>query len=97
MKRICALLTLITLFAAFNLRVDQAQILRLTPSFIYEAGLIVSIAVAFVPQMVLSAREIREAQRIRGHRMRRVRDMLPFLMALLTMISIVLLVICFSS
>jgi energy-coupling factor transport system permease protein len=79
-----SLLTLLTLFAAFNLRVDQAQILRLTPSFIYEAGLIVSIAVAFVPQMVLSAREIREAQRIRGHRMRRLRDMLPFVIALLT-------------
>ena len=32
----------------------------------------------------VSAREIREAQLIRGHRMRRLRDMLPFLMALLT-------------
>lgn len=79
-----SLLTFITLFAAFHLRVRQAQILRLTPAFIYEAGLIVSIALTFVPQMMISAREIREAQRIRGHRMRRVRDMLPFLMALLT-------------
>lgn len=78
------LVVLIVLFAAFNLRVDQAQLLRLTPAFIYEAGLIVSIALTFVPQMMLSAREIREAQLIRGHRMRRVRDMLPFVMALLT-------------
>jgi energy-coupling factor transport system permease protein len=78
------LLTLLTLFAAFNLSISQAQILRLTPAFLYEAGLIVSIALTFVPQMMSSAREIREAQRIRGHRMRRVRDMLPFLMALLT-------------
>jgi energy-coupling factor transport system permease protein len=79
-----SLVTLITLFAAFNLRVGQAQMLRLTPAFIYEAGLIVSIALTFVPQMMISAREIREAQRIRGHRMRRLGDMLPFLMALLT-------------
>ncbi|TEU11479.1 MAG: energy-coupling factor transporter transmembrane protein EcfT [Anaerolineales bacterium] len=78
------LLTLIALFATFNLQVNQAQILRLTPAFIYEAGLIVSIALTFVPQMMISAREIREAQLIRGHRIRRPRDMRPFLMALLT-------------
>jgi energy-coupling factor transport system permease protein len=78
------LLTLITLFATLNLRIDQAQMLRLTPAFIYEAGLIVSIALTFIPQMMLSAQEIREAQLIRGHKMRRVRDMLPFVVALLT-------------
>jgi energy-coupling factor transporter ATP-binding protein EcfA2/energy-coupling factor transporter transmembrane protein EcfT len=79
-----SLLTLMALFATFNLQIDQAQMLRLTPAFVYEAGLIVSIALTFIPQMVLSAREIREAQLIRGHRIRRVRDMLPLLMALLT-------------
>jgi energy-coupling factor transport system permease protein len=79
-----ALLTLLALFATFNLQVNQAQMLRLTPAFVYEAGLIVSIALTFIPQMMVGAREIREAQLIRGHRMRRVRDMLPYLMALLT-------------
>ena len=78
------LLSLMMLFATFNLAVDQAQILRLTPAFVYEAGLTVSIALTFVPQMMISAREIREAQSIRGHRIRRARDMLPLLMALLT-------------
>jgi len=78
------LLTLIVLFATFNLEVNQAQILRLTPAFVYEAGLTISIALTFVPQMLLSAKEIREAQLIRGHRMRRARDMLPLVMALLT-------------
>jgi energy-coupling factor transport system permease protein len=78
------LLNLLILFATFNLTVDQAQILRLTPAFVYEAGLIVSIALAFIPQMMLSAQEIREAQLIRGHRGRRLRDMLPLVMALLT-------------
>jgi energy-coupling factor transport system permease protein len=79
-----SLIVLIALFATFNLRVNQAQLLRLTPAFIYEAGLIVSIALTFVPQMLVSGREIREAQLVRGHRMRRARDMLPYLMALLT-------------
>jgi energy-coupling factor transport system permease protein len=78
------LLVLLILFGTFNLVVDQAQILRLTPSFIYEAGLVVSIALTFVPQMMISAREIREAQRIRGHRIKGLRDMLPLVMALLT-------------
>jgi len=79
-----SLMTLMLLFATFNLAVNQAQILRLTPAFIYEAGLIVSIALTFFPQMMASAKEIHEAQLIRGHRIRRIRDMLPFVMALLT-------------
>ena len=79
-----SLATLIALFATFNMLITQAQLLRLTPAFIYEAGLILSIALTFIPHMMSSAHEIREAQRIRGHRMRRLRDMLPFLMALLT-------------
>jgi energy-coupling factor transport system permease protein len=78
------LLTLIVLFAAFNLQISQAQLLRLTPAFVYEAGLVVSIALTFIPQMMVSSREIHEAQLVRGHRMRRPRDMLPYLMALLT-------------
>jgi energy-coupling factor transport system permease protein len=78
------LLVLIVLFATFNLEVNQSQILHLTPAFVYEAGLTVSIALTFIPQMLVSAREIHEAQLIRGHRMRRARDMLPLVMALLT-------------
>ncbi len=78
------LMTLMVAFATFNLAVDQAQMLRLTPAFLYQAGLIVTIALTFFPQMIASAQEIREAQLIRGHRMRRVRDMLPYVMALLT-------------
>lgn len=78
------LVTLIVLFATFNLQMGRAQMLRLTPAFVYEAGLIISIALAFVPQLVLSAHEIREAQLVRGHRMRRIRDLPPFLVSLLT-------------
>jgi len=79
-----SLFSLLVLFACLNLEITQAQLLRLTPAFVYEAGLVLSIGLAFVPQMMVSAREIREAQRVRGHRMRRVKDALPFVMALLT-------------
>jgi len=78
-----ALLTILMVFAAFNAVVDHYQLLRATPAFLFQAGVIVSIAVTFVPQMVLSAREIREAQRIRGHRFRGVRDLVPLVLPLL--------------
>lgn len=78
-----SLLTILMVFAAFNAVVDHYQLLRATPSFLFQAGVVVSIAITFVPQMVLSAKEIREAQRIRGHRIRGVRDLLPLVLPLL--------------
>jgi energy-coupling factor transport system permease protein len=78
-----ALLTLLVVFAAFNAVVDHYQLLRATPAFLFQAGVVVSIAITFVPQMVLSAKEIRQAQRIRGHRFRGVRDLLPLVIPLL--------------
>ncbi len=78
-----ALVTLLLVFAAFNVAVDQARLLRLTPGFVYQAGVVAGIAVAFVPQMVTTWAAIREAQEVRGHRVRGVRDLLPLLMPLL--------------
>jgi energy-coupling factor transport system permease protein len=78
-----ALLTILVVFAAFNAVVDHYQLLRATPAFLFQAGVVISIAIAFVPQMVLSAREIRQAQRIRGHRFRGIRDLLPLVLPLL--------------
>jgi energy-coupling factor transport system permease protein len=78
-----ALLTILVVFAAFNSVVDHYQLLRATPGFLFQAGVIISIAITFVPQMVLSAKEIRQAQRIRGHRFRGIRDLLPLIMPLL--------------
>jgi energy-coupling factor transport system permease protein len=77
------LLTILVVFAAFNSVVDHYQLLRATPAFLFQAGVVVSIAITFVPQMVLSAREIRQAQRIRGHRFRGIRDLLPLVIPLL--------------
>lgn len=78
-----ALATLLLVFAAFNVAVDQARLLRLTPGFVYQAGVVAGIAVAFVPQMVTTWNAIREAQEVRGHRVAGVRDLLPLLLPLL--------------
>jgi energy-coupling factor transport system permease protein len=78
-----ALLTILVVFAAFNAVVDHYQLLQSTPAFLFQAGVVVSIAITFVPQMVLSAKEIRQAQRIRGHRFRGIRDLLPLVIPLL--------------
>ncbi len=78
-----ALFTILVVFAAFNAVVDHYQLLRATPAFLFQAGVVVSIAITFVPQMVLGAKEIRQAQRIRGHRFRGIRDLLPLVVPLL--------------
>ncbi len=78
-----AVLSLLLVFAVFNVAVDQGRLLRMTPGFIYQAGVITAIAVAFVPQMVLTWQSIREAQQVRGHRVRGARDLLPLIMPLL--------------
>ena len=77
------LLTILVVFAAFNAVVDHYQLLHAMPAFLFQAGVVLSIAITFVPQMVLSAKEIRQAQRIRGHRFRGIRDLLPLVMPLL--------------
>jgi energy-coupling factor transport system permease protein len=78
-----ALVTLLLVFAVFNIAVDQASLLRMTPAFIYQTGVVAAIAVAFVPQMVAAWQEIREAQEVRGHRLRGIRDLLPLILPLL--------------
>jgi energy-coupling factor transport system permease protein len=79
-----SLWALLLVFVSFNVAVDASQLLRLVPSFLYQAGVITSIALTFMPQMLSSAKEIHEAQQIRGHRFRGYRDLLPLVVPLLT-------------
>ncbi len=78
-----ALISLLLVFATFNLAVDQARLLRMAPAFVYQSGVVAAIAVAFVPQMAASWQDIREAQQVRGHRFRGLRDLLPLILPLL--------------
>lgn len=76
--------TLLLLVGAFNACVNHYRLLRRSPRFLFQAGLVITIGLAFVPQTVLRLRAIREAQRLRGHRFRGWRDALPLFVPLLS-------------
>jgi energy-coupling factor transport system permease protein len=78
------LMAILMVFATFNMLADHHQLLRAIPRFMYQMAIVASIAIAFVPQMVSSLKDIREAQAIRGHRFRGIRDLLPLFIPLLT-------------
>jgi energy-coupling factor transport system permease protein len=78
------LLTLLALFGAFNAAVDHYGLLRRVPNVLRGAGLVVTIALAFVPQTFAQLVAIREAQQVRGHRFRTWRDALPLVSPLLS-------------
>ena len=79
-----ALATLLLVFATFNALVDHHRLLRLVPPSLYQVGLVISIAMTFVPHTAASLKDIREAQAVRGHRFRGLRDLLPLFMPLVT-------------
>ena len=74
---------LIAIFGAFNALVDHYRLLRMTPRSLFHVGLAVTIAITFVPHVVQSLADIREAQRLRGHRFRGVRSYLALVSPLL--------------
>jgi energy-coupling factor transport system permease protein len=80
-----SLLALLAVWAAFNTVVSQGELLRLIPRPLYLAGLIGSIALTFLPGLTRAAREIGEAQAVRGHRTRGVRDLPPLMVPLLNL------------
>jgi energy-coupling factor transport system permease protein len=71
------LATIYGAFAATNRAVPPRELVRLAPPALHEAGMVVAIALAFVPETTRSLARIREAQAVRGHRDRGVRDWPP--------------------
>lgn len=78
------LTALFTAFAVLNLAVPIRDLIRFIPRAFYPVAVVASIAVTFAPTTLRQMQQIREAQAIRGHRMRRLRDWLPLFMPLLT-------------
>lgn len=66
-------------FGAFLALTETIELIRLLPRFLFEAGLVVNIALAFVPQLARTARDVREAQRMRGERRGVVPTFVPVL------------------
>jgi energy-coupling factor transport system permease protein len=60
------LVLVLAAFGVFNARADLAGLLRTVPAAFRDVGLVVSIAVAFVPHMLRTVRDVRDAQRLRG-------------------------------
>ncbi|MBU6352191.1 MAG: hypothetical protein KGS73_18810 [Chloroflexi bacterium] len=78
-----ALATLLVGFSLLHQVVAVRALLRLTPRAYYPVAVVLSIAVTFVPTTLLQLQQIREAQAVRGHRLRGVRSWLPLIVPLL--------------
>ncbi|MBN1247068.1 MAG: energy-coupling factor transporter transmembrane protein EcfT, partial [Anaerolineae bacterium] len=79
-------LLLVTLFAAFavlNLAISIRDLIAYVPRAFYPVAVVSAIAVTFVPNTVLQFQQVREAQAIRGHKMRGWRDWLPLFLPVL--------------
>lgn len=77
------LVALLLAFATFNIAAEAYALLRALPRALARSGVVLSIAVTFVPQMMEAQKEIREAQALRGHRFRGLRDLAPLFVVLL--------------
>lgn len=62
------LVVLLAAFGVFNAHADLAGLVRAVPAVFRDAGLVVGIAAAFVPGMMRSVRDVRDARRLRGER-----------------------------
>ena len=78
-----SLLVVFAVVGAFTAGADYYGLLRSVPAFMHQVGLVTSIAITFIPQTVTRFVEIREAQALRGHRLRRASDLIPLVIPLL--------------
>jgi len=69
-------------FAVLNMALPTHALVRLLPAAFYPAAVVITIAVAFVPTTLQQFHQVREAQLVRGHRVRGLRDWLPLFMPL---------------
>jgi energy-coupling factor transport system permease protein len=72
------LAALLGVLGAFLSVTDLYRVLRLLPRFLTEAALVLTIGLAFAPTLARAAAEVRDAQRLRGHRLRGLRSLVPF-------------------
>ncbi len=78
-----SLMAILLTLTTFNTLANHYQLMRSAPPFLYQSAIVMSIAVTFIPHMFIAQREIREAQALRGHRFRHIRDLLPLFVTLL--------------
>jgi len=77
------LLTLLATFGALGAIVPMSELTRLIPAAFRDLGLVLLIAVNYVPETRRHLQRIREAQAIRGHELNGLRDWRPLVIPLL--------------
>jgi energy-coupling factor transport system permease protein len=70
-------------FTALNQALPTRQLIRLIPRAFYPLAVVTSIAITFIPTTIRQQRQIREAQAVRGNRMRGLGDWIPLIIPLL--------------
>ena len=70
-------------FTALNQALPTRQLIRLIPRAFYPLAVVTSIAITFIPTTIRQHRQIREAQAVRGNRMRGLGDWIPLIIPLL--------------
>jgi energy-coupling factor transport system permease protein len=78
-----ALVGLLLAFTTMQSDVSVSALIQLVPKAFGTLAVMTTIALTFVPNTVRQAQLIRDAQRIRGHQVRSIRDWLPLLLPLL--------------
>lgn len=77
------LLTLLLVFMTFSSVVPGSDLIYLTPRLFHSLGLVLLIALTYVPETRRHWQQIRDAQAIRGHTPQGWRDLRPLLLPLL--------------
>ena len=70
-------------FTVLNLALPVRDLISLIPRAFFPMAVVTSISVTYLPTTLRQFQQIREAQAVRGHQMRTLRDWLPLLMPLL--------------
>lgn len=77
------LITLLAVFMAFNSIVPTSDLIALVPRALANVGIVILIAVSYVPETLNHLEGVREAQALRGHKIRGLRDWQPIIIPLL--------------
>ena len=77
------LVGILTAFTTLNRALPIRDLIGLIPRAFYPVALMLSISVTYVPITLRQLEQIREAQAVRGHRVRGLRDWLPLFIPLL--------------
>ena len=75
---------LISVFIVFHQGITIRSLIRLIPRAFFSLAIVTSIAITFLPAMKRQFHQIQEAQAIRGHRLKGLRDWLPLLIPMIS-------------